>query len=350
MQITDKTRTNYMQRFVWLVSLILSLCTSITKAQEEQSATPVSATTLRQLLFYPTREAPATVVSLNNSLISAQISGELLEFLVKTGDKVKQGDILAKIDCEPYEISAQRAQSALNAGHARNKYAKQRLRDAEKLRNRRAISSDQLNLRSSEANALASEIGVLTADLKEAKRLITKCIVTAPFDAVVVARLASVGDYTRPGSALVKLLDLSSLEVSAKIQQQDVDSLKQAGKIDFIASGHTYPVIRRAIVPLVDSKIRSFEARLSFVGRVAPSGSAGRLRWHSKKLHIPADYLVKRGASLGVFIHKNGVAHFYALDTAGNGLPAPINLPADTEIITTGRYSLVDGQAIKIVQ
>ncbi|MDQ7072956.1 MAG: efflux RND transporter periplasmic adaptor subunit [Gammaproteobacteria bacterium] len=223
-------------------------------ANGNESATPVSSTTLDQILFFPAREAPATVVSLNNSLISAEISGEILELLVQTGDEVKQGDVLAKIDCEPYQIALQRAKSALNAGYARSKYAKQRLKDAEKLRNSRAISADQLNMRSSEANALASEIGVLTADLKEAKRRITKCIISAPFDSVVVARLASVGDYTRPGSALVKLLDLKNLEVSAKIQQQDIDSLKIAEKIVFISSGKTYPVTNRTVVPLVDSK------------------------------------------------------------------------------------------------
>ncbi len=348
MQTNNRTNTNNTsQRLILLVTLLIFLFVNRGYAQE---ATPVSITTLDRLLFYPSREAPATVVSLNNSLISAEISGEILELLVQTGTKVKKGDVLAKIDCEPYEIAEQRAKSALNAGYARNKYAKQRLRDAERLRNSRAISSDQLNMRSSEANALAAEIGVLAADLKEAKRLITKCIVTAPFDAVVVARLASVGDYTRPGAALVKLLDLNNLEVSAKIQQQDVDSLMQAGTIEFISSGQSYPVNRRTIVPLVDSKIRSFETRLSFIDQVAPSGSAGRLRWLSKQLHIPADYLVKRKNALGVFIHRDGVAHYHKLDTSGNGLPAPIDLPANTEIITTGRYGLVDGQPIKLVQ
>ncbi len=342
-----KYKTSQGQWFSLVIATLLFY--GVAHAGDNESTTPVSSTILDQILFFPSREAPATVISLNNSLISSEISGEILELLVQTGNEVKKGDVLAKIDCEPYEIAEQRAKSALNAGYARNKYAKQRLHDAEKLRHSRAISSDQLNMRSSEANALASEIGVLAADLKEAKRLITKCVVTAPFDAAVVARLASVGDYTRPGATLVKLLDLNNLEVSAKIQQQDIDSLTQAGTIEFIASGQSYPVTRRTIVPLVDSKIRSFEARLSFIDTVAPSGSAGRLRWVSKQLHIPADYLVKRNKQLGIFIHQDGVAHFHVLKVAGNGLPAPIDLPSNTEVITTGRFGLVDGQPIKII-
>ena len=337
--------------FITLISigLFCNLAAASDNDPQQKAIIPVSSTTLDKILFFPSREAPATVVSLNNSMISAEISGEILEILVQTGSDVKKDDVLAKIDCEPYQIAKQRANSALNSGYARNKYAKQRLKDAERLRNSRAISADQLNMRSSEANALASEIGVLTADLKEAKRRITKCIITAPFDAVVVAREASVGDYTRPGSVLVKLLDLNNLEVSAKIQQQDIESLKKAGEITFIASGKTFPVTHRTIVPLVESRIRSYEARLDFTDNTASTGSAGRLRWTSNQVHIPADYLVKRNDQLGVFISKGGVAYYHVLDAISNGLPAPIDLPEETEVITTGRYGLIDGQAIKIV-
>ncbi|MFW5425739.1 MAG: efflux RND transporter periplasmic adaptor subunit [Methylophagaceae bacterium] len=352
--INGKTTANHgWLLYLFITSLLLNcyfnLATAGDDDQQRAFATPVSSTTLDQIVFFPLREAPATVVSLNNSMISAEISGEILELLVQTGDEVRKDDVLAKIDCEAYEIAKQRASSALNSGYARSKYAKQRLSDAERLRNSRAISSDQLNMRSSEASALASEIGVLSADLKEAKRRITKCIVTAPFDAVVVEREASVGDYIRPASVLVRLLDLNNLEVSAKIQQQDVDSLKIAGTISFITSGKTYSVTNRAVVPLVDSRIRSYEARLDFTKDVAATGSAGRLRWESNHVHIPADYLVERNEQLGIFINKDGAAYFHVLDTMGNGLPAPIDLPESTEVITTGRYGLIDGQAIKIV-
>ena len=352
--MTDKKRTIIQGWLLclFIISLLVTRFFAPVYAADDDSqpfVTSVSSTLLEQILFFPSREAPATVVSLNNSMISAEISGEILEILVQTGDEVKKDDVLAKIDCEAYEIAKQRASSALNSGYARNKYAKQRLKDAERLRNSRAISIDQLNMRSSEANALASEIGVLAADLKEAKRRITKCIITAPFDAVVVAREASVGDYIRPASVLVRLLDLNNLEVSAKIQQQDVDSLKLAGEISFIVSGKIFAVTHRTIVPLVDSRIRSYEARLDFTDNAASTGSAGRLRWTSNQVHIPADYLVKRNEQLGIFINKNGTASYHVLNATGNGLPAAIDLPANTEVITTGRYGLVDGQAIKIV-
>jgi len=338
---------------ICLVMLFFSLAITSANSAEPRPivspAHPVAMTALADLLFYPSREAPATVVSLNNSLMSAEISGQIVALLVQIGDHVKQGDVLAKIDCAAYTIAKQRAQSALNAAYARNKYAKQRLNDAEKLRKSKTISSDQLNLRNSEAKAGAADVGVLTAELKESSRLISKCIINAPFDAVVVERLASVGDYTIPSSPLVKLLDLNNLEVSGKIQQQDVASLETAHQVIFNVSGTHYPVALRTIVPLVDSRIRSFESRFQFIDQHAPSGSAGRLSWISPDAHIPADYIVQRDGQLGVFIVDNDRAHFHQLDTIGNGLPAPINLPASSQIISTGRYGLIDGQKINVI-
>jgi len=340
------------------ISILLALFFStylivVNGAEPEMEVTPahpVSMTLLDEILFYPSREAPATVVSLNNSLISAEISGEIIELLVQIGDEIKKDEVLAKIDCEAYDIAKQRANSALHAGYARKKYAEQRLADAKHLEKRLALSTDELNSRNSQANAITSDVGVLNADLKETIRRISKCIITAPFDSVVIDRLASVGDYTSPGSPLVKLLDLNNLEVSGKIQQQDVDSLETAETINLIVSDKEYPVKLRTIVPLVDSRIRSFEARFQFTDNAASTGSAGRLRWTSPQAHIPADFLVQRKSQLGVFIVNHQSAHFHILKNSGNGLPAPIDLPTDTQIITSGRYGLVDGQLINVIQ
>ena len=322
---------------------------SLSLEQAKKSHHPVSMTLLDEIVFYPSREAPATVVSLNNSQISAEISGQIIELSIQTGSEVKKGDLLAKIDCESYQIAKQRASAALNAAYARKKYAKQRLDDAKHLEKRRVLSTDELNLRNSEANAIAADAGVLNADLKESLRQLSKCKITAPFDAVVVERLASLGDYTTPGSPLVKLLDLNNLEVSGKIQQQDVDSLKAAEKISFVVDRKSYPVKLRTIVPLVDSRIRSYELRLEFTGNASSTGAAGRLHWTSPLPHIPADYLVQRNGQLGVFIADNNSAYFHHLEGIGNGLPAPIDLPANSKIITTGRYGLVNGQLINII-
>jgi len=337
-------------RLATLRLLLLLLSTAAGNAIAGPEALPVTVAPLEKLLFFPAREAPATVVSLNDSLISAEIAGKVEAVTRRPGDEVLQGDLLARLDCSTYTIARKRAEAAIEAARARFKYARQRFKDAEKLVKARNISSDEFNQRSSEFNRLAAELNVHQADLEEAKWQESRCTIEAPFDAVVTERKASRGDYATPGTPIIRLVDLENLEVSAQIQQQDIGAMKNARKLEFRMEQRRFPLRLRAIVPMLESRIRSYEARYVFEKEEAPPGAAGRLYWESSKPHVPANFLVQRNGQLGLFIHEEGIARFHALPGATQGLPARVDLPAATQIIDAGRYSVADGDKVKVVE
>ena len=329
--------------------VVLILVTPAGRLHAAPKRAPVTVVPLEELLFHPGREAPATVVSLNDSLISAEIAGKVEEVARRPGDRVSEGDLLARLDCSTYVIARKRAQAAIEAARARFKYARQRFKDAEKLVKARNISSDEFNQRSSEFNRLAAELNVRLADLEEAKWRESRCTLEAPFAAVVTARKASRGDYATPGTPIVRLVDLERLEVSAQIQQQDIEEMKRARKLEFRMDQRHFPLRLRAIVPMLESRIRSYEARYVFTGEEAPPGAAGRLYWESPDPHVPANYLVQRNGRLGLFLYEDGKARFHPVAGAVQGLPARVELPPHSRIIDAGRYSLEDGDTIKVV-
>ncbi len=311
---------------------------------------PVTLVTLGELLFHPAREAPATVVSLNDTLISAEIAGKVEAVSRRPGDRVARNDLLARLDCSNYHIARQRAEAALAAARAQLRYARQRLKDAEKLVKKRNISSDEYNQRSAEFNRLTAEVNVRQADLDQARWREARCEIRAPFDAVVVERRASQGDYATPGTPLLRLLDLENLEVSAQIQQQDLSAMKAARRLEFRLEGRRYPLRLRAVIPVLKKRLRSYEARYLFTAEAAPAGAAGRLYWEEADPHLPANYLVQRGGRLGVFVHEGGRARFHPLPHAVQGLPARIDLPPDTRLIDAGRFSVRDGEPVEVVE
>ncbi len=333
-----------------LLAFLLLLGTPARGVDAAQQGIPVTVVPLETLLFHPAREAPATVVSLNDSLISAEIAGKVEEVTRRPGDEVREGDLLARLDCSTYVIARERAEAAMEAAKARFKYARQRFKDAEKLVKARNISSDEFNQRSSEFNRLAAELNVHQADLEEAKWQESRCTIKAPFDAVVTARKASRGDYATPGTPIVRLVDLNNLEVSAQIQQQDIAEMEKARALEFRMGQEHFPLRLRAIVPMLKSRIRSYEARYLFTGEEAPPGAAGRLYWESPEPHIPANFLVQRNGQLGLFLYDEGIARFHAIPGAVQGLPARVALPPATRVIDVGRYSVEDGDAVQIVE
>jgi hypothetical protein len=145
------------------------------------------------------------------------------------------------------------------------------------------------------------------------------------------------------------LLDDQNIEVSANIQEQDFSSLQEAQELTFFNRQDSFDVQVRTMLPNMDSKLRSFEVRLSFKNKLAPPGAAGRLHWRMKRPYLPSEYLVRRDKRLGVFILAEDTARFHALSGAQQGRPVEVALPGDTLVILDGRQSLLDGQAVRVV-
>ncbi|MCB1760731.1 MAG: efflux RND transporter periplasmic adaptor subunit [Gammaproteobacteria bacterium] len=309
---------------------------------------PVTVKPLSELIFYPTRDAPATAVSLNDSRLSAQTNGPIDRIAVRVGDTLSKGDVLVALDCRDNQIRVEQAKHAYDAGQARNRFDRSQLATARALSKKKSISSEEVDRRISNASASSAEALKLKAELNAAQRLVEKCEIRAPFDAVVIERLASLGDYVVQGTPVMRVLDLESIEVSAKIQEQDLDSLRQAQEVEFVGGSRSFPVRLRTILPLVQSRIRSFEVRLAFTAEKATPGTAGRVRWHFSQPHIPTEMLLRR-EGLGIFVERDGVAEFVALSGAREGQPAEVSLAGAERIIVDGRFGLKHGDPVRVI-
>ena len=81
----------------------------------------VRAQPWRDIASVPTRSAPATVVSSNDTLLSAEVAARVLSFPPRVGDVVAVGEVIARLDCRAYELeraSARTARDVLQARHA----------------------------------------------------------------------------------------------------------------------------------------------------------------------------------------------------------------------------------------
>ena len=313
--------------------------------------TPVTTKELGEVLFYPVRDAPATTLSLNDTRVSTELKGILKGINVRVGDSVKQGDVLASMDCEDYKIAVTQATAALTAQRATLKFDRSRLKKVTQLSKKKNISTEEVERRTSNAAISAADVEGLKASLRATERAVAKCAIRAPFDAVVISKLANLGDYLIPGSPVLRLLDRDNVEVSAKVQEQDLELLKQAKGVAFIANDKRYPLKLRAILPLMESRIRSYEVRLEFIAGNAYPGSAGRTEWKTPVPYVPAELLVRR-KGLGVFLAVNGQARFVPLAGASAGQPALLakSLTKDSAIIINGRFKINDGDAVRVIE
>jgi RND family efflux transporter MFP subunit len=332
---------------------ILLLFASLAGAAE---SIPVQTRTFAELAIYPQQSAPATVLSINHSRISAELSARIVDIAVQVGDQVNKGALLVQLAPEDFALVLKRASANLANIDANLTLAEYEFKRALSLSKSQAVSEQLLKQRESTRDALRAQQQGQQAAVAQAQRQLSKASLYAPFDAVVVERIANIGEFASLGTPLLRIIDVNNVELSAKIQAQQAAALLHAAQradnsLRFISNGQPHKLTLRAITPLLDSQARVQDVRLRFSADDAPEplpGTSGKLHWRSQHSSLPAALISQRKGKLGVFVLERGRAHFIVLAHAQIGRAALAELKPDTAIITEGRYRLRDGDAVKL--
>jgi RND family efflux transporter MFP subunit len=312
-----------------------------------QERPAVSVKPLAEVAIYPERDASAQVVSLNESRIAAEIAGRIEAVPVEVGQRIERGAVVARIDCRDHELARQRAGAALTAARARLALAERQLERARELRAQGFFAEEALAARVTEVEVLRADAAQAEAQLGAAARAVGKCVVRAPFPAIVRERLGQVGELAAPGTPLVELVDAGRIEVAAQVQAKDAPSLEKAHAAAFVAPGGAHALALVRISPAIDPQTRALDARLRFAGPAAAPGASGRIVWRDAEPHLPPELVVRRAGRLGVFVDEAGSARFHALPEAQEGRPARADLPAAARIVVKGQLALKDGQRLR---
>ena len=140
-------------------------------------------------------------------------------------------------------------------------------------------------------------------------------------------------------------MDTQHLELSAQIKPNEVPQLQRAQALHFVA-GANFPVAVERVGGIINSETRDQEVRLIFPGARPAPGTAGKLSWQDPRPFIPARFIVHRDGQLGVFIQRQGKAHFLALPEAIPGRAAPFAGDPSTRIVTARLGQLQTGDAL----
>ena len=114
----------------WRPALLLCfvlLPGGVTAAEPAVQLAPLSA-----IAVYPERQAPATVVSLNDTTIASEIAARINAIPVRVGDQVAAGEVLVRLDCRDYVLARSQAAARLDSLGERIALAEKRLQRAER--------------------------------------------------------------------------------------------------------------------------------------------------------------------------------------------------------------------------
>ncbi len=187
--------------------------------------------------------------------LSSDVSGEIVELLVKEGDTVQKGDLLLRVDPVIYQSAVERMSAQLNGSKANQANSEARLLQAkaqlvnseaifnrsDKLFKQQAISQSEFDqakatYESAKAEVSAAEESVNSAEytvrsteasLKEAKDNLAKTTIYAPVSGTI-SKLNKrkgervVGTAQMEGTEILRLANLLEMEVLVDVNENDI--------------------------------------------------------------------------------------------------------------------------------
>jgi len=245
----------------------------------------------------------ATVEAVRQATVAAQVAGRVLEVRVDAGQRVKQGEVLMRIDAR--EAAGSDAAAKATLVQARAAYERTRNLHAQKFVSQAALDQAAAAWKAAEGSAAASGAGL------------SHGTVTAPITGLVAERHVEVGEMAALGKPLVTIFDPKGLRVIASLPQYKLAELKNAprARIEIPETGKWVDVQRIEILPTVDVRSHTATARLYLPENVAGVVPGAYVRAHftvgqTKKITVPPVAVIRRGEVTAVYVlDEKGGAH-----------------------------------------
>jgi len=195
-------------------------------AQASSFAPPPEAVTTvvaRQEPWASTLTSIGSVTAVQGVVVSADLPGIVERIGFESGDKVRAGDVLVRLD-------SRQEQAQLTAAGAQRDLAQTQL---ERMRGLFAKGvTSQAELDSAEAGFTQAE-----ARVGEILATIGRKTIRAPFSGVLGIRQVNLGQYLEPGAPVVSLQSLDPIYVDFSVPQQQVPLLAAGTEVEISAQG-----------------------------------------------------------------------------------------------------------------
>lgn len=314
-------------------------------------AMTVEALTIHSQSIANSLELSGTIRPVDQATLSTRVMGRITQLSLEAGDRFQKGDVLARIDV--MDMSAQIGQAEAGVAQAQaevarslailNQLQSQRLEAQAALRlaqinqtrmaqlqTEGAVAQSRLDeantaLDEAKARVAQSEAGIRQAQaaiaqsraaVNRAQSSVTSAsasesygTVIAPFNGVVVQKLAYEGEMAAPGTALLKVENPDRLQLEISVPEENLRFVQigQSVQVRIDAVNQTLNARIEQIVPAADPNSRSFLVKIPLhnSGRLI-SGMFGRialpLGGKQETILIPMNALIQRGQLQGVFV------------------------------------------------
>ena len=274
---TPRKSRSYGKLLIWLMALAALLAAGVFFKGLFESGIEVQLATAS--MSSPSQAnavltASGYVVARRKAAVASKGTGTLVYLGVDEGDKVKKGQLIARLDDSDVAAARERARENLRVAEADLNEAKQSLERMRLLLAQQFVAQADYDIAEARYKRVVATIDAAKFGLKEAEVAVDNTRIIAPFDGTVLKKNADVGEIVAPlagaassKAAVVTIADMSSLEVDADVSEANITrvSPEQACEITLDAyPQQRYPGYVTKIVPTADRAKATVMVKIKF--------------------------------------------------------------------------------------
>lgn len=346
---------------VCLLPFALAACGDVSGTDDPRTQPPLVRSATVVSAMDASRAFTGVVVARVQSDLGFRVQGKILERLVDTGQNVKRGQPLMRLDPVDLGLQAQAQQQAVAAARAR---AKQAAADEARYRGlvaAGAVSASAYDQIKAAADTAKAELNAAQAQANVAQNATGYTVLLADADGEVMETLAEPGQVVSAGQPVVRLARAGQREASVQLPETLRPAPASEAEAMLYGTGkQTVPAKLRLLSDAADPVTRTFEARYVLEGALAnaPLGSTVTLHIADGKLpnqvmQVPLASLYDPGKGPGVWQISGQPAKVswrsvQVLGLSDDAAQVSGNLQPGEKVVALGAHLLHDGEAVRM--
>jgi len=212
-------------------------------ASAQPTSAPVIEFAASDLVQPQTRELrlsisiTGTLAPRNWTTVKAKVAGDLKTILVREGESVKPGQVLARIDTQDAQARLDEKVADLEGGRAQLALAQKNRANNLALLQQKFISQNAFDGVQSSYQVSEARLKALEAQVALAKKALADTVITAPQAGIVSQRHAQPGEKLPVDGKILTLVDLAQMEVEAAVPAGDIPSIRVGQEVRFRVEG-----------------------------------------------------------------------------------------------------------------
>jgi membrane fusion protein (multidrug efflux system) len=202
--------------------------------------------------------------------VKSKVPGEVNRVLVREGETVAAGQLLAQIDTIDLQSRLDAQLAALEEARARLTIADKNRVNNQQLLNQKFISQNAYDTTQSVYEAGTALVNSQEAQVRIARKALDDAAVRAPFAGIIARRMANAGEKVNIDSSLFSVVDLGRMEIEAPAPAAEVPAIRVGQPASFRVDGFGERAFEgrvERINPVADANSRSITLYISVANR-----------------------------------------------------------------------------------